>query len=61
MEPKMDQNSTCRLCGKVFQGKQSVQRHIKSVHDGEKFPCTQCDYKATYKGHIQTHMKSLHA
>ena len=25
-----------------------------------KFPCDQCDYKATWKSHLLTHIKSKH-
>ena len=24
--------------------------HIKSIHEGVKFPCVQCDYKETKRG-----------
>ena len=32
----------------------------KCVHEGVKFPCEQCDYKATEKGELLRHMKSIH-
>ena len=32
----------------------------KQNDDKEKFPCDQCDYKATEKGHLRSHMKSIH-
>ena len=25
-----------------------------------KYPCTKCDYKATHRGHLSTHIKSIH-
>ena len=34
--------------------------NVKSVHEGEKFKCTHCEYKAIQKGDLQRHMKSLH-
>ena len=34
--------------------------HIKSRHEGVKFPCDQCDYKATQKRILLTHIKSIH-
>ena len=34
--------------------------HIKSIHEGVKFPCEQCDYKATWKVNLLTHIKSIH-
>ena len=35
-------------------------RHIKSKHEGVKYPCNQCDYKATGKRHLPQHVKSQH-
>ena len=26
----------------------------------KNFPCTECEYKATWKGHLQTHIKAIH-
>ena len=40
--------------------KSDLQKHIKSVHDGEIYPCTQCDYKAKQNRCLQTHLKSVH-
>ena len=33
---------------------------MKSVHEGLKFPCPHCEYQATQKGNLQTHIKSSH-
>ena len=33
---------------------------MKSVHDGVKYNCEQCDYKANQKGNLQQHVKSVH-
>ena len=30
------------------------------MHEGKKFQCPQCEYKATEKGHLQRHIKSIH-
>ena len=40
--------------------KVSLQRHIKSVHEGHQFQCSHCEYRATQKHYLQTHIKSLH-
>ena len=41
-----------------------VTRHLskilRSIHQGIKYPCDQCDYKATQKGDLLTHLKSIH-
>ena len=34
--------------------------HIKSIHEGQKFPCPQCEYKATKHENLQRHIKSIH-
>ena len=33
---------------------------MKSIHDGVKYSCEYCDYKATEKGSLQKHLKSFH-
>ena len=33
---------------------------MKSIHDGVKCTCDQCDYKATRKGSLVIHIKSKH-
>ena len=35
-------------------------RHIKLKHQGVKYPCDQCDYKATVKNDLLRHIKSRH-
>ena len=40
-------NSTqCPQCDAVFTQRQSMLRHIRYKHEGVKFPCSHCDYKA---------------
>ena len=34
--------------------------HIKALHKGIKYPCDQCDFKATQKSNLLTHIKSIH-
>ena len=59
--PNMEQKSLCPLlCGKAFVRKGCVQKHIKSVHEGQMFPCMQCEYKTAWKGDLQKHIKSVH-
>ena len=33
---------------------------MKSVHEGQKFPCPQCRYRATFKSSLRKHIKSKH-
>ena len=37
----------CGECNKNFSQKESLNAHIKGVHEGIKFPCDECPYKAT--------------
>ena len=36
--------------------KQSLHKHVQSVHDGVKYNCVQCEYKATRKQSLQQHV-----
>ena len=38
----------------------SLQKYMKSIHDGVIYSCGKCEYKATQKGNLQQHMKSIH-
>ena len=40
--------------------KSSRGKHIKSVHEGIKYPCPQCDYQASLKGALRRHIQSTH-
>ena len=42
------------------QVKYKMDKDITSVHEGKRFPCSQCEYKATEKCKLQKHMKSVH-
>ena len=51
---------SCDQCGYKASQKRTLSTHIKSKHEGVKFPCDQCDYKASQKGNLWTHIKSQH-
>lgn len=40
--------------------KSNLSTHMKSRHEGVKFPCYQCDYSATSKDNLLAHIKSRH-
>ena len=50
----------CSECDKTFSHDHNLKRHQNSVHKGIKYPCNQCDYKATQTTHLKTHIKSKH-
>ena len=35
-------------------------KHIKAVHEGVKYPCTQCKYNASRKSNLLQHIQSIH-
>ena len=37
-----------------------MSSNIKPKNKGVKFPCNQCDYRATQRHHFLTHIKSKH-
>ena len=38
--------------------KKRLKRHIDLVHECGKYPCCQCDQKATRHNHLKTHIDS---
>ena len=50
----------CIPCEKSFFHKSVLKRHNKAVHDGLRFPCHMCDYKATTQQSLKRHIKNIH-
>jgi len=50
----------CVQCSLTSNSYQSVTRHFESVHGGQRYNCTHCDYKARYAHDLKPHMKSQH-
>ena len=48
-------------CDKLFYDNSTVRRHIRSVHEGVKYACNQCDYQATAQGSLTRHFQSKHS
>ena len=38
----------------------SLYTHIKGTHEGLKYYCNDCDYKATHRGTVTIHIKAGH-
>ena len=38
----------------------SLNTHIRSIHEGIKYPCRQCQYEATTKGDLAQHRRVVH-
>ena len=51
----------CNNCDARFYSKQSLNNHIKFVHEGKKpFKCNVCDASFSYKNHLNGHIESVH-
>ena len=53
-------SSQCPQCNAVFAHTRSLMRHVRSEHEGVKYPCNQCDYKALDQGNMNKHIESVH-
>ena len=51
----------CELCGKEFSNKQNATRHRQYAHEGIKYPCQQCNHKASTMSNLKTHQKGHHS
>ena len=49
----------CLLCHKVFQTKQYLQRHQKTVHIQPGISCDQCEKNFTKKSDLKTSQKCI--
>ena len=50
----------CNICGKFFEDKGHVKRHIKGVHEGVKHKCDICGNEFSQKSGVFTHKKFVH-
>ena len=50
----------CKECGKQMANKDSLETHIRAVHEQVKYPCGQCEYQSTTKGSLERHRRSVH-
>ena len=48
-------NHECTLCGSKFRSESDLKVHDDSIHRNIRYPCDQCDYKATQKSSLKTH------
>ena len=55
-----NKKETCPHCAKLFHNKSNLCRHIKSVHEGVKYPCPLCEKKFSFESALKTHIKKAH-
>ena len=53
-------HTCCNKCVYKATTKVDLLHHIKSIHEGVKFPCNQCDYQATLQQSLNRHIESKH-
>ena len=46
----------CYECQAVYRSKMGLSLHRRSVDEGMKIDCNQCDYNAITHGNLTTHM-----
>ena len=50
----------CKLCPKKYSHKSHVDRHMKTVHERERFQCDVCPKEYTDKRNLKSHIKIVH-
>ena len=53
-------NFNCEHCGKPYNNRPSLNRHVKAVHENLRFTCELCGKKYTGKKYLQQHIKVVH-
>ena len=56
-DSKHRQRKSCKMCD--FKG-QKLNDHIKVVHEGRTYNCDKCDYFATHKHKLKSHVHKRH-
>ena len=51
---------SCKFCDKTLTTKAGLHHHVKSIHDGKKYPCSKCEYRATSSGNLLKHFQAIH-
>ena len=50
----------CPHCNYQASTKDSLKKHIKSVHEGKTYPCSYCDHQALSKYTLKIHIECVH-
>ena len=57
---KKEENRKCTTCDKMFTDRRNLNKHIKSVHEGNMFSCDQCSKTYTRKASLIDHVSRHH-
>ena len=50
----------CKYCGTIFSLRRNLVTHMKSIHEGRLYNCSECDYKAKKLDHLKVNKQNLH-
>ena len=50
----------CPDCNKILSTKKRLKVHIQSKHEGMRWPCNQCDFKAWERCTLNSHYRTVH-
>ena len=50
----------CNQCDYQATTRDSLKRHIQSIHEGVKYDCKQCDKQYGVQSHLTKHIQSVH-
>ena len=52
---------TCTVCKRTFSAPQTLVRHMRAVHWGERnFKCVTCGRACTTEGELKAHVMNVH-
>ncbi|XP_078697061.1 uncharacterized protein LOC144925066 isoform X2 [Branchiostoma floridae x Branchiostoma belcheri] len=54
------QHPCCTICCTIFNSRQELHKHQKTLHKGKIFQCWECNKTFGYKRNLQVHMKEQH-
>ena len=56
-----EKSHPCLICNSTFDVKSALNKHVKSVHDGEKLlQCPSCDYNTLRTSALKDHISAVH-
>lgn len=57
--PVLSIGNICHICQKSFKQRQSLLRHIRTVHGNEKITCKDCKHSFTRRDNLENHRCNL--